>query len=101
MEEHKGLDHENVLRLLYVEDTTNKDLTYLVLELCAGTLTDYCGSKSKGPILPPDELVLYQIANGLNYIHSRDLVHHDVKPDNILISMSTPVKMKSSDYGFV
>ncbi|KAI9551110.1 hypothetical protein GHT06_004038 [Daphnia sinensis] len=91
MEEHKGLDHENVLRLLYVDDTTNKDFTYLVLELCAGTLTDFCGGKYNGLMLPPDELVLYQIANGLNYIHSRDLVHRDVKPDNILISISTPI----------
>ncbi|KAI9551145.1 hypothetical protein GHT06_004448 [Daphnia sinensis] len=101
MEEHKGLDHENVLRLLYVDDTTNKDFTYLVLELCAGTLTDFCGGKYKGPMLPPDELVLYQIANGLNYIHSRDLVHRDVKPDNILISISTPITMKLSDFGFI
>jgi serine/threonine protein kinase len=72
-----------------------------VLELCAGTLTDYCEKKYKGPELPPDGIVLYQIANGLRYIHSRNLVHRDVKPDNILISMTTPVKMKLSDFGFV
>jgi serine/threonine protein kinase len=72
-----------------------------VLELCAGTLTDYCEKKYKGPELPPDDIVLYQIANGLHYIHSRNLVHRDVKPDNILISMTTPVQMKLSDFGFV
>jgi serine/threonine-protein kinase/endoribonuclease IRE1 len=72
-----------------------------VLELCAGTLTDYCEKKYKGPELPPDREVLYQIANGLRYIHSRNLVHRDVKPDNILISMTTPVQMKLSDFGYV
>jgi serine/threonine-protein kinase/endoribonuclease IRE1 len=72
-----------------------------VLELCAGTLTDYCEDKYKGPELPPDGIVLYQIANGLHYIHSRNLVHRDVKPDNILISITTPVQMKLSDFGFV
>jgi serine/threonine-protein kinase/endoribonuclease IRE1 len=72
-----------------------------VLELCAGTLTDYCEKKYKGPQLPPDAKVLYQIANGLHYIHSQNLVHRDVKPDNILISMTTPVQMKLSDFGFV
>jgi serine/threonine protein kinase len=51
--------------------------------------------------LPPDGLVLYQIANGLHYIHSRNLVHRDVKPDNILISMTTPVQLKLSDFGLV
>ncbi len=72
-----------------------------MLELCAGTLKDYCEKKYNGPELPPDGLVLYQIANGLHYIHSRNLVHRDVKPDNILISMTTPVQMKLSDFGFV
>jgi serine/threonine protein kinase len=51
--------------------------------------------------LPPDGLVLYQIANGLHYIHSRNLVHRGVKPDNILISMTTPIQLKLSDFGFV
>jgi serine/threonine protein kinase len=78
-----------------------------VLELCAGTLKDYCDKKYRGinmymgPELPPDGLVLYQIANGLHYIHSRNLVHRDVKPDNILISLTTPVQMKLSDFGLV
>ncbi len=72
-----------------------------MLELCAGTLKDYCEKKYKGPELPPDGIVLYQIANGLHYIHSRNLVHRDVKPDNIFISMTTPVQMKLSDFGFV
>jgi serine/threonine protein kinase len=72
-----------------------------VLELCAGTLTDYCEKKYNGPELPPDGIVLYQIANGLHYIHSRNLVHRDVKPDNILISMTTPIQLKLSDFGYV
>jgi calcium-dependent protein kinase len=29
--------------------------------------------------------VMLQIAEGINYIHSMDLVHHDLKPDNILL----------------
>jgi serine/threonine protein kinase len=142
VEEHIGLDHENVIKLLYVDE--EKDVKYrytarftrnllkflnfylfiknnfgkysrkmwlkhviiifcfryLVLELCAGTLTDYCENKYNGP-MPPDDVVLCQIAKGLDYIHSKDLVHRDVKPDNILISIGTPIQMKLSDFGFV
>ncbi|XP_046461319.1 uncharacterized protein LOC124207753 isoform X2 [Daphnia pulex] len=99
MEEHLRLDHENVLKLLHVDDSGDK--TCLVLELCAGTLKDYCNDNYNGPELPSDGLVLYQITNGLNYIHSQGLVHRDVKPDNILISMTTPIQIKLSDFGFV
>jgi serine/threonine protein kinase len=72
-----------------------------VLELCDGTLTQCIAKEYNGPELPPDGIVLYQIANGLHFIHSQNLVHRDVKPDNILISMTTPVKIKLSDFGYV
>ncbi|XP_045030946.1 uncharacterized protein LOC116921395 isoform X2 [Daphnia magna] len=101
MNTHIELNHVNVVKLFDVADSADNRFTYLVLELCSGTLTDYCEKKYSGPKLPPDELVLYQIANGLHYIHSRDLVHRDIKPENILISMKTPVQMKISDLSFV
>ncbi|KAK4004511.1 hypothetical protein OUZ56_006245 [Daphnia magna] len=101
MSTHKELNHVNVVQLLDVADSSDNLFTHLVLELCGGTLTDYCEKKYSGPELPPDELVLYQIANGLHYIHSRNLVHRDIKPDNILISMTSPVQMKVSDLSFV
>ncbi|KZS03842.1 Serine/threonine-protein kinase 16 [Daphnia magna] len=101
MNTHIELNHVNVVKLLDVADSADNRFTHLALELCGGTLADYCKEKYSGPELPPDELVLYQIANGLHYIHSRNLVHRDIKPDNILISMSSPVQMKVSDLSFV
>ena len=50
--------------------------------------------------MPSDVLILYQNAVGLDFIHSRNLVHRDVKPYNIFISTTQPVHMKLSDYGF-
>lgn len=40
-----------------------------------------------------------QLAEGLNYIHSKGLVYFDVKPSNVLISAGDPVHFKWADFG--
>ena len=71
------------------------------MELCAGTLEDVCNRsvEYEGPALPSNTTVLYEIACGLNYIHSMNLVHRNIKPSNILISLTYPVLIKISDFG--
>ncbi len=70
---------------------------YIVLELCAGTLGDVIDKTYNGPALPSDSRVLYEITNGLDYIHSNKLIHRDIKPENILVSLTG--HMKLSDFG--
>jgi len=69
-----------------------------VLELCAGTLEDYCCSRYTGP-MPNDELVLLQLSRGLQYIHSKNLTASmNIHPRNVFISKIRPVKMKWSGF---
>ena len=72
------------------------------LELCEGTLTDYCSTKYEGQKTNEVDGLL-QMARGLAYIHSKNLVHRDIKPDNVLYIQSTdsnsPVIFKISDFG--
>jgi serine/threonine protein kinase len=68
------------------------------MELCAGSLQDFIYGKYHGPNIPTDEEVLFQLANGLDYIHSKKLVHRDISPANILICLTTPVQMKWSGF---
>jgi serine/threonine protein kinase len=49
--------------------------------------------------MPSNKQVLLQMAEGLQYIHSQNLIHRDVKPGNILISGDNPAVMKWSDFG--
>jgi serine/threonine protein kinase len=35
--------------------------------------------------MPTEKVVLLQLANGLNYIHSKNLVHRDIRPENVHI----------------
>ena len=51
--------------------------------------------------MPTNEQVLYQLANGLHYIHSKQIFHRNIKPENILISSATKsVQMKLANFEF-
>lgn len=68
----------------------------LALELCAATLDEYCKGKYLGPV-PEDLEALKQMLEGLSFLHSKKYVHRDVKPNNILITLSGDLKI--ADFG--
>ncbi len=71
---------------------------YFALEQYGGTLKQFCNGQYTGP-MPSDAQVLCQIANGINYLHSKKLCHGNLNPQAILISHGQPVRMKISDFG--
>ncbi len=73
-----------------------------MLELCIATLADYFTKEKKGlPDLPENKVhFLYQLVVGLHYIHNCNLVHRDLKPDNILVFLQgKSLCLKISDFG--
>ena len=57
--------------------------------------------KYKGPKLPHHFTVFLQLAEGLEYIHSKNLIHRDIKPGNVLIyvdSTDGKITMKLADF---
>jgi serine/threonine protein kinase len=77
------------------------------LELCAASLDQIFldanhPQKYKGPNLPHHFTVFLQLAEGLEYIHSKNLIHRDIKPGNVLIyvdSTDGKITMKLADFG--
>ena len=72
------------------------------MELCAATIVGLCSGQYTGPV-PGHAEALYQMANGLLYIHQKEFIHRDIKPENILISFPSVtgrVQLKISDFGF-
>lgn len=61
-------------------------------------MKQYGSGGYKGPI-PSVKVGLYQMACGLDYIHSHQLIHRNIKPSNVLISGTNPVLLKWSDFG--
>ncbi|XP_048449749.1 serine/threonine-protein kinase ULK1-like, partial [Rhincodon typus] len=80
---------------------------YLVMEYCnGGDLADYLHSKGT---LSEDtiRLFLQQIAGAMKMLHSKGVIHRDLKPQNILLSCtggrkSNPnnIRIKIADFGF-
>ena len=41
------------------------------------------------------QFVLYQLLSAINYMHSADIIHRDMKPENVLIN--TKLELKIAD----
>jgi len=86
----KELQHANIVRLLDVVFTADK--LQLVFEFLDQDLKKYIDSVTA--IQP--ELVqsyMYQIVLGLDFCHSRRILHRDLKPQNLLIDREGTLKI--------
>lgn len=84
---------------------------YIQMELCGENLRtylDYRNAKVLRPTNDHDELdlidiemelnIFKQILNGVQYIHSQNLIHRDLKPPNILFGLDH-LSVKIGDFG--
>lgn len=90
-----GLSHPNIVNIYDVVNENN--MHFIVMELIEGiTLKDYIASKGMLDIKEAINIAL-QVAKGLECAHERNIVHRDVKPQNIIISVDGTVKV--ADFG--
>ncbi|KAL8579389.1 hypothetical protein ACOMHN_026754 [Nucella lapillus] len=92
--------HHNVVRYFCME--ADRQFRYIAVELCAATLADFVVGKTMPGPMPDMKTILYQAMNGIAHLHSLEIVHRDVKPQNVLISMPDArrqVRAMISDFG--
>lgn len=86
-----GINHPNIARL-YDGGITPEGYPYIVMEYVEGQAIDeYCRKHN----LPFSELIglFKQVCNAMQYAHNKLIVHHDIKPANILVSKEGNVKL--------
>ena len=87
----------------YIESFENEiKLEYsVIMEYCVGgnLRTVINGYKAKGERIPDETVIKYmtQILLGVNYIHNKQILHMNLKPENLLIDDEGDVKI--NDFG--
>ena len=90
-----GLTHPNIVNVYDVDE--DRGLYYIVMELVDGiTLKDYIQKKGR---LTPKEVISIgvQVCSAMEMAHSHNIIHRDIKPQNIMISREG--KIKVTDFG--
>lgn len=92
----KKISHSNIIKIHSIIQSSSSIFIFMRLaEL--GDLLDYI--KRNGVVSEPvGNVWFYQLASAINYLHSLNIAHRDLKCENILISRN--MNLKIADFGF-
>lgn len=86
------LNHSNLLKPQHVD--TWENMPYLIMAYCpSGSCVKRVGKMTEAELWK----LIHDVAAGLAYLHEKDVVHQDIKPDNIL--MDTEGNYLITDFG--
>lgn len=100
----KDSRHKNIVNFLEAYLKTEDDLWVVMEFMEGGSLTDIIeNSPSNGsnhsPLTEPQiAYIVRETCHGLQFLHDKNIIHRDIKSDNVLLD--TRARVKITDFGF-
>uniref|UniRef100_A0A0N4U1E5 non-specific serine/threonine protein kinase n=1 Tax=Dracunculus medinensis TaxID=318479 RepID=A0A0N4U1E5_DRAME len=92
------VQHHNVISLCDLFRDDEKQKLYIIMDYCTGSLQQMLdGSEEKKLPLFQAHSFFTQLIDGLNYLHAHGVIHKDIKPGNLLLTLDGVLKI--SDFG--
>lgn len=92
-----GLGHQNIVKALDCGICLERDMYFAVMEFVEGeTIQNKLDREETLPLETALEMIS-QTAEGLEHAREMDIIHRDIKPDNLLVTNEGQVKV--SDFG--
>lgn len=91
----KAAQHPNIVN--YIDSFLIKGYLWIVMEYMeGGPLTEVIENNSLNEV--QIATILFESLKGLSHLHQRDIIHRDIKSDNVLLNGNGMVKI--TDFGF-
>lgn len=94
----RELSHPHITQTYTFEQASSQEY-FITMELVEGsTLTASISDAAENKLKLEEKLrIVYEIASGMAFAHRRKVIHRDLKPDNILLTLDNEVKI--GDFG--
>lgn len=95
----KTLEHPNLIK--YIESFVHKDKLCIIMEYAnGGDLSQKIEEFASKKILIPEDMIwdwFLQLCDGLYYLHSKKIIHRDIKSQNVFLINNGEIKL--GDFG--
>ncbi|NXG91817.1 TSSK6 kinase, partial [Stercorarius parasiticus] len=94
----RKIRHPNIVRVFELIEVSSGKV-YIVMEAAATDLLQLVQELGKLPCVPKARDIFAQVVGAVRYLHDRNLVHRDLKCENVLL-MADGRRAKLSDFDF-